>query len=457
MNPTIEKEFLKKITESLVNLQQTTQYQLTTSLFADPINKKLFEIVLWFYQKYNNVISSDSLKIILSKSKMDESTQQKVLLLYTEIQSSTFENRPLTFLVDQLKETYKKAVLKEVLITSVSNFESSKVQEAVDILKSGITKIELNSRSDIKEGFIHESAEDRWTRYLDIKNNPEKYRGIPIGFPSFDRTTNGIRNGQLMVIIASVKEGKSTALLNMAYHATITGYNVLYVSVEMPKDQIERRYDARDSQLSYSKIRDGRLSPEEQRIYRKCLDDQKTRPGKMYVIDAHECSTSFIKSKIATFPHKFDLVVIDYLSIVKSANSGHKELWQTIGDIAYEIRDIARELNIPIITAAQANREGMKESKYKYGVENVGLSHLISAHADTLLSLRLVDRDELEVNDVVEMSAATIAIRDDRACRFTIDACFDKMTMTEREMIIKSSPDIPTTTAIPEVAVSADK
>ena len=89
-------------------------------------------------------------------------------------------------------------------------------------------------------------------------------------------------------------------------------------------------------------------------------------------------------------------------------------------------------MNIPIITAAQANRDGIKEAKYKYNVENIGLSHLISAHADTLLSLRLTDRDELEVSDVVEMTAATIAIRDDKGCRFTIDACFDKMLMAER-------------------------
>src|ERR1019366_1009849 len=116
------------------------------------------------------------------------------------------------------------------------------------------------------------------------------------------------------------------------------------------------------------------------------------------------------------------------------AGASNREMWQTVGDITYEVRDIARELNVPIITAAQANRDGMKESKYKYGVENIGLSHLISAHADTLVSIRLVDRDELEVNEVVEMTASTIAVRDDKACRFTIDASFSRMLMVEREL-----------------------
>lgn len=429
----IEKEYLKKVLTSKEALQKSAEKQMDAAIILEPVNKKLFEITEWYFQKYSALISQDSLSRILSKSKIPEDMKQKVALLLAELASTSYEDRPLNFLIDELKDAYKTAKLRETLITSVTQLEASNVKGSIDSLKEGIVKLELTGRDDVREGFIDESADNRLARYNDIKTNPNKYKGIHIGWPTFDSVTNGIRGGQLMVLIAAVKEGKSTALLNIAHNVHISGKNVLYVSVEMPKEQIERRYDSRASGLSYSKIRDGRLNPMEEQIYQQCLDIQKKRPNKFYVIDAHDCSTSYLKSKIQTFPYKFDLVVVDYLTLVKPSVKG-KDQWEAIGKVTEEVRAIAREMNIPIVTAAQANREGIKESKYKYGIENIGLSHLISAHADTLLSLRLTDRDELEVSDVVEMTAATIAIRDDRGCRFTIDACFDKMLMEERSI-----------------------
>jgi len=444
----VEKEFLKKVLTSPESMQEAVEKQVDTNLVLDPVNKKLFEIALWFFQKYSDILVEESLKAITDKSRMDDDLKKRVLLLYAEIQTDTYKDRPLSFLIDEMRHAFKKAQLKEMLISAVNDLESAKVDSAVKSLKSGIVKLELTGRGDIREGFLSESADDRYGRYLDIKNNPEKYKGIYIGWPTFDTVTNGVRGGQLMVIIGAVKEGKSTALLNIAYNAHIAGHNIMYVSVEMPREQIERRYDTRDSQLSYSAIRDGKLSDTEEAIYQKVIENQKKRSGKFYVIDAHDCSTSLLKSKLSTFPHKIDLVVLDYLTLVQPSIRG-RDQWEAIGRTTEEVRAIARDLHVPIITAAQANREGIKESKYKYGIENVGLSHLISAHADTLLSLRLVDRDELEVSDVVEMTAATIAIRDDRACRFTIDACFDKMLMTERNVALIESASLTSTPPIP--------
>jgi archaellum biogenesis ATPase FlaH len=430
----VEREFLKKALFSTSELSLAAEKQVESDLILDPINKKLFEIVSWYFQKYSAVPTTDTLKMILSKSKIAEDVKQKVLLLFTELAAATYPDRPLTFLIDELKQDFKSFKLRDTLITSVNHLEADKINDSINSLKEGISKLELVGRDDVREGYLDKSADDRFAHYTDIKTNPDKYKGIPIGWPTFDSITNGVRGGQLMVIIAAVKEGKSTALMNIGYSCHAAGYNVLYVSVEMPKEQVERRYDSRASGLEYSKIRDGKLNPMEEEIYKQCLNIQKSRTNKFYVIDAHDCNTTLIRSKLKTFPQKFDLVIVDYLTIVKpevKATSG-RDQWESIGKVTEEIRAIARELNIPIITAAQANRDGIKEAKYKYNVENIGLSHLISAHADTLLSLRLTDRDELEVSDVVEMTAATIAIRDDKGCRFTIDACFGKMLMAER-------------------------
>jgi len=427
----IEREFLKKALFSASDLQLAAEKQVEADLLLDATNKKLFEIISWYFNKYGTLPSTDTLKLVLDKSKIAEEQKQRVALLFSELRSASYEDRPLTFLIDQLKQNFKEHKLRETLIASVNHLDSDNVNQSIESLKEGIVKLELTGREDVREGFLDKSADSRLAHYVDIKNNPDKYKGIHIGWPTFDNVTNGVRGGQLMVLIAAVKEGKSTALMNIAHNVHTAGYNVLYVSVEMPKEQVERRYDARASGLSYSKIRDGKLNPMEEEIYKQCLNIQKSRTNKLYVIDAPDCNTTYLRSKIKTFPHKFDLVVVDYLTIVKPSVKG-KDQWESIGKVTEEIRYIAREMNIPIITAAQANRDGIKEAKYKYNVENIGLSHLISAHADTLLSLRLTDRDELEVSDVVEMTAATIAIRDDKGCRFTIDACFDKMLMTER-------------------------
>ena len=226
----------------------------------------------------------------------------------------------------------------------------------------------------------------------------------------------------------------STFLSNAGHNAHVNGHSVLFVTIEMTKQQCERRYDAIDTELDYSLIRDGTLTKVEEDIYKQSLERQKNNKCLYYIYDTPNATVSMIKAKVKSLNQPIDLIVVDYLGIMDS-DLRISENWEKVGSIAKELKTLAKDLDVPVLTAAQVNREGIKQQNYKYGKESIALSFLIIAHADIVLSLRNPEPDIQEVSDLLDINATVVANRDDKTFRFQLETCFKKILMKERTFV----------------------
>jgi replicative DNA helicase len=340
--------------------------------------------------------------------------------------------------IEYLKKEYANTILKQKLSDGADLLTRNDVPNAINKIKEAIYATENILNDNGVSGDLKDSVQERANRYKDVRDGRVQV-GLSTGYPTLDRLSGGMKPGELIVAMAGTAEGKSTFLLNVDYHLHMEKHkNVLHVSLENTKSQLERRYDSRCSGLSYAQLREGKLPVDQEAIYVKSLEDQKANPAIFYIWDQPMCSPRGIAAKITELSSKytFDVIVVDYLGLLTSDKPRKEKGWQDQSDVTLDLRAIARSFKIPIITAAQVGRAGMKSKKTYYEHTDIGLSHAIVQNSDTVLSFRIINPDMLQTGlGVCELNARLVKCRDGSEGTFVMDATFDRMKLQERVII----------------------
>jgi len=393
----------------------------------------LFDIILDFYLRYKKIIDRDHLTKYLETKAYTDIDKQQILLTFEQVGTVT-PKHDFDFLCDLLRANYAKHILQQKLGNGVDLLSQNDVPKALRVIEDSVFSAKNVLEGKAVEGTIQESVRARASLYRDVKQGIIK-PGLTSGFPTLDRLTGGMKGGELIVVMAGPREGKSTFLLNVDHHLQfLKGQNVFHVSAENPKVQFERRYDSLHSGLPYASLRDGTLSPQEEQIYKQALNTIAGSSGVLYVWDQPICTPQMILAKITELEpkYKFDVIVVDYLSLLRPdtvVDSG----WQDVGNIAWHLREIARTLNIPVLVAAQIGRKASSSQKTSYDTTDVALSFMIIFHADTVMTMKVANPEVLNSGlGICEVNAKIVKCRDGSQGEFVIDASFDRMKMQER-------------------------
>lgn len=202
---------------------------------------------------------------------------------------------------------------------------------------------------------------------------PEQSR-IDTGFPKLDSVLKGFEGGQLIIVGARPGVGKSAFLLDIAESAARAGNETLFVSLEMSASELTERLLARRSMATMDNLIDRDLNDETWTDIAAVSNRLERLP--LHFWDKPAVTVSKIRGAAATI-HNLRLIVVDYLGLMQAdrrADSRNLEL----GQISRDLKNLASELQIPIVAAAQLNR-GVNDTE-----------------RPTLLSLR--DSGELEQN-----------------------------------------------------------
>jgi hypothetical protein len=242
-----------------------------------------------------------------------------------------------------------------------------------------------------------EDSDERFAYY----NRKEEH--IPFDLTLLnDITDGGLINKTLNVLMAAPGAGKTLAMCHMAASAMTTGHNVLYITLEMAEEKISERIDANLMNVSMADLKN---LPKQ--IYDKKIEDIRHKStGKLIVkeyptVQAGAGHFRHLAKELA-MKRKFvpDIIFIDYINLCKSMvySGANVNSYEKIKSIAEELRGLAVELVVPIVTATQINRSGSASSDVS--MENVAESFGLPATAD--LFLALIRTDELdELNQIM--------------------------------------------------------
>ena len=188
--------------------------------------------------------------------------------------------------------------------------------------------------------------------------NPGKFRGIETGFRRFDRMTNGLHGGELIVLAARPGVGKSALAMNIVEHVTKQGKTVAVFSLEMSNEQLVERLLSSMSTVPLEYIKSGQL-PGGASDLAKLRLAQETICSKMslYGNDYANVKASEIASQCRRLKAQrgLDLIVIDYIQLMSGADKNGRpdNRQQEVANISRALKLLAKELNVPVIALSQ--------------------------------------------------------------------------------------------------------
>ena len=213
--------------------------------------------------------------------------------------------------------------------------------------------------------------------------------GLPSGFPDLDRTILGLNNSELILVAGRPGMGKTSIALNMALHVGLNQKkSVAIFSLEMSREQLATRLLSRASLVPLQNLLTGQLSEEQ---WRSVSDAAQSLSMTNILIDDNPTLTVSEMNAQCRRVADLGLVVIDYLQLMQSAGSGHtwsnESRTQAVSDISRMLKIMAKELNVPVITASQLSRANESRQDKRPMLSDLRESGSIEQDADVVIGL----------------------------------------------------------------------
>ena len=241
-----------------------------------------------------------------------------------------------------------------------------------------------------------------------FQNRKGHLQGLPTGFHKLDELTAGWKAGEMIVLAARPGQGKTALALTFARHALDQrydeatdawrkpGHSVGMFSLEMTNEQLMLRLLASFGSESLQRIRSGELDDHAMQKLRMVAADMREWP--LYLDDSSFLTINQLRGKARRMKdrHKIEMLVIDYLQLLRSESAQAKDNRQNeVAEISRGIKALAKELEIPIIILAQLNRRS-EEAKAEPALHNLRESGAIEQDADVVLLLHRIDAEKDE-------------------------------------------------------------
>ena len=212
--------------------------------------------------------------------------------------------------------------------------------------------------------------------------------GLATGFVDLDKKLAGMQPANLIVIAARPAMGKSSLTMNIATNAAIAGEAVAIFSLEMSKEEIVQRILSSVGKVDSMKLRSGQLGP----LWQRVVD----AAGKMYqapifIDDSPIVTVTDIRAKCRRLKRRrgLSLIVVDYIQLMEA--SGRENRQQEIAQISRNLKNLARELDVPIIAVSQLNRSLESREDKRPRLADLRESGSIEKDADVVM---FIYRDE---------------------------------------------------------------
>ena len=269
---------------------------------------------------------------------------------------------PSTIYTETYGRIVERAALRRRMLKAASEIASLAHKEDADF--DEIIEQAENALFSVTERRLHtelvpieQAVTDYYDRMEQLYNMGEEAMGVPTGFNDLDALLGGLQKSDLLIVAGRPGMGKTSWLLTVALNAARRRARVVVFSMEMSNEQIVQRLIAAETGISTRKLRLGQLNETEWATFVKAIGDLGRLP--IYLDDTPALSPLQLRAKARRLykEHGLDLIMVDYLQLMTSGNSRRADnRVQEISFISRTLKQIARELNVPLLAAAQLSR-----------------------------------------------------------------------------------------------------
>ena len=386
---------MKVETLILKNLLLTEEYPrkvlpfVKQEYFEDRTDQYLFDVIHKYFVKYSAVPTVEALTIEIGKipSLSDDQFKQ----ITQTLDSFDKEKTELDWLMDTTEKWCQERAIYLALMESIKIADGSDVKKAPDAIPSILSDaLGVSFDNHIGHDYI-DDYEERYESYHRVETK------VPFDLDFFNKITKGgLPNKTLNIALAGTGVGKSLFMCHVASSVLLQGRNVLYITMEMAEEKIAERIDANLLNVDIQTL----SQLPKMMFENKITDLSKKTQGKLIVKEyptasAHAGHIRALLNDLALKKaFRPEIIFVDYLNICTSQRFRNASVnsYTMVKSIAEELRGLAVEFNVPLVSATQTTRSG-------YGSSDVDLtdtSESFGLPATADLMFALISTEELE-------------------------------------------------------------
>ncbi|MCD6192268.1 MAG: replicative DNA helicase [Candidatus Aminicenantes bacterium 4484_214] len=339
------------------------------------LNNKNLNVVLSlvtpndFYKEANRIILEKIISLVDKGMPVDLVTLNEELQkagLLDEVGGASYLSSLLDGVPQSLNIEYyaqiirEKALLRRLILSSARIISASydQKEDAEVLLAEAQSAIIEVAEQRIKPGFV--KVGDLTPQILEnirvLRERKEIVTGIPTGFRDLDSLTSGLHNSELIIVAARPSMGKTAFCLNISQYVGIrTDYSIGFFTLEMSKEQLYLRLLCSEAQVDLSKVRKGFISDLE--FSRLKLGAEVLSQAKIFVDETPALTVMEMKAKARRLKmeQNLDLLFVDYIQLMRTT-ARFENRNQEISFISRSLKELAKELQIPVVGISQLSR-----------------------------------------------------------------------------------------------------
>ncbi|MCJ7725151.1 MAG: replicative DNA helicase, partial [Acidimicrobiia bacterium] len=356
--------------------------------FYKPAHQSIFEAITRLYdgnQPIDAITVSDALR----------RTGQLDRVGGVEYLTALLDRVPTTSNVDYYAAIVDETSSRRRLMKAGSEVSQLAMQselEIADVIDLAESKVFAVAEHQVGDGLVAVGPmlKETLERIEELGSKGSELTGVPTGFSDLDRTLAGLQPANLIVVAARPSMGKSALVLNIAENVAADGNTVAIFTLEMSREEVVSRLLSAMAGIDSTKLRTGQLGSDQWQKVGRAASKLYEMP--LYVDDSPDLTVTAIRAKCRRLkrPQGLGLVVIDYMQLMQgSARTESRQ--QEIADISRSLKNLARELHLPVIAVSQLNRalESREDKRPRLG--DLRESGAIEQDADIVM---FIYRDE---------------------------------------------------------------
>ena len=385
----IETTILRNLVHDEEYARKTIPF-IQPDFFEDKSEKIIFEETTSFINKYDSCITVEALNIeVENRTDLTEEEVKNIISI-----SKEFTNTPVDsqWLLDTTEKWCRDRAIYLALMESIHIADGNDEKRNRDAIPTILSEaLAVSFDNNIGHDYL-QNYEDRYEYYHKTEDK------IPFDLEYFDKITKGgLPNKTLNIALAGTGVGKSLFMCHHASSVLLQGRNVLYITMEMAEEKIAERIDANLLNVPIQQLVDLPRNMFDKKVNRLADKTQGTLIIKEYpTAAAHSGHFKALLNELALKKSfRPDIIFIDYLNICASSRyrtGTNVNSYSYIKAIAEELRGLAVETNVPIVSATQTTRSGFSSSD----VDLTDTSESFGLPATADLMFALISTEELE-------------------------------------------------------------
>lgn len=358
---------------------------LDESWFYEETHRHIYASILYLYNNHKNVDLITISDLLKNRGLLEAVGGVTYLSEIIDFVPTSANAEHYAHIVKE-KGILRKLIRNATQIVSEGYESKTNVTEIVDTAERLIFEI---ADMEQRRGAVHIKDLVRQSiETIDYLYQRKEYiTGLPTGFVELDRMTSGLQKSDLIIVAGRPSMGKSALAISMADHAGIdTKKGIAVFSLEMSKEQLVQRMLCSQARVDAHKVRSGFLSPSDWPKLTAAAGKLST--ASIFIDDTPALSTIELRAKARRLKSTYDiqLIVVDYLQLMRVSYKTDSRQ-QEISEISRSLKELARELNVPVIALSQLSRAVESRQDHRPQLADLRESGAIEQDADLVVLL----------------------------------------------------------------------